>query len=131
MSAGVSPIARQPELVPHPPEIVPGHRSGISPHRAGFEEQQPRPHQFPARCGLHRLAWGLALERRDGLVEAVAVVAVHLRTTFDVPTALVTKISGLVDQVVTWLYEGIQVILEVGPVHTDVVHIDPACELVP
>lgn len=37
----------------------------------------------------------------------------------------------MVDQLVTWLSEGIQVVLEDGQIHIDVVPIDPACERVP
>ena len=54
-----------------------------------------------------------------------------VRTTFDVPAELATRMSGLVDQLVTWMSEGRQVILEVGLVHTDVVPPDPVREPVP
>lgn len=53
------------------------------------------------------------------------------RTTFDVPTELVTKMSGLVDQLVSWMSEGRQVNLEVGPVPREVVFPQAAHELDP
>ena len=53
------------------------------------------------------------------------------RTTFDVPAELVTTISDIVDRMVTWMSEGSQVILEDGPVPSEVVPLDLAREPVP
>lgn len=39
-----------------------------------------------------------------------------IRTTFDVPITLVARISAIIDQVVFWMSEGVQVILEKHPV---------------
>ena len=47
------------------------------------------------------------------------------RTIFDVPVALVPRISALVDQLVEWMAEGSQVVLEGGPNSKDAVPPDP------
>lgn len=54
-----------------------------------------------------------------------------VRTTFDVSAELVTRMSGLVDQLVSWISAGRQVILEVGQVNTDMVPPDLARAPVP
>jgi hypothetical protein len=44
------------------------------------------------------------------------------RTTFEIPATLVTTVSGLVDQLVTWMSDGFEVTLEEEPIVTDLVH---------
>ena len=44
------------------------------------------------------------------------------RTTFEIPAKLVTTISGLVDQLVTWMSDGFEVALEEEPIVTDSAH---------
>lgn len=51
-------------------------------------------------------------ERADGLT----------RTTFEIPAKLVTTVSGLVDQLVTWMSDGFNVTVEEEPIVTDVAH---------
>lgn len=42
-----------------------------------------------------------------------------VRTTFDVPATLANTISEMIDRMVTWMSEGVQVILEVEAVSTE------------
>lgn len=51
-------------------------------------------------------------ERADGLT----------RTTFEIPETLVTTVSRLVDQLVTWMSDGFEVTLEEEPIVTDLAH---------
>ncbi len=51
-------------------------------------------------------------QRADGLT----------RTTFEIPATLVTTVSGLVDQLVTWMSDGFEVTIEEQPIFTDVAH---------
>jgi hypothetical protein len=50
------------------------------------------------------------------------------RTTFDVPAELVDRISKLIDRMVAWMSEGAQVILEAGPVQSEVAIPEPMRE---
>ena len=75
---GVSPLTRQPQFVPHPAEVIPAHRPHIGPGRTGFQETQPLHDQLAARCRPDRLSRGLALQHGNGLIQGVAVVAVHV-----------------------------------------------------
>jgi hypothetical protein len=43
------------------------------------------------------------------------------RTTFDVPATLVNTVSELVDRMITWMSEGVEVILEVGQVPVETI----------
>lgn len=70
--------------------------------------------------------WAQAARRRERQRAAGKV-----RTTFDVPAELVTRIAGLVDHLVMWMSEGRQVILEGGQVPCEVVPLDPVREPVP
>jgi hypothetical protein len=54
-----------------------------------------------------------------------------VRTTFDLPADLVTRISELVDQLVMWMSEGVEVILEVGQIPVETLLHDPVREPVP
>ena len=51
-------------------------------------------------------------QRADGLT----------RTTFEIPATLVTTVSKLVDQLVTWMYGGFEVTIEEEPIIRDLVH---------
>ena len=50
------------------------------------------------------------------------------RTTFDVPATLVNTVSELVDQLVMWMSEGVEVILEVEQIPVETVPQDPVLE---
>lgn len=54
-----------------------------------------------------------------------------VRTTFDLPADLVTRISELVDQLVMWMSEGAEVILEVWQIPVETFLHDPVREPVP
>jgi len=51
-------------------------------------------------------------ERADGLT----------RTTFEIPETLVTTVSRLIDQLVTWMSDRFEVTIEEGPIVTDLAH---------
>jgi hypothetical protein len=51
-----------------------------------------------------------------------------VRTTFDLPADLVTRISGLVDQLVMWMSEGVEVILDVEQIPVETVPEDQVLE---
>lgn len=93
-----------------------------------FDEPGPTTAPPPGTRGLGPAARRRAqIARRRERQRAAGLV----RTTFDVPTALVNTISEIVDRTVIWMSEGRQVILEDRQVHTDVVPLDPAREPVP
>lgn len=108
LDAGREPRLRRNDLVPSVPPSAPD----------VVEESRPTIAPPPGTPGLgpagRRRAQ--AARRRERQRAAGKV-----RTTFDLPADLVTRISGLVDQLVMWMSEGVEVILEVGPVPREVV----------